>query len=240
MQTELTSKVDELIGLIRSEIGEHQFHKNKQYPVLPLDSYVYFTIHQSTTENRELKRHGVFHAAPAKKDKNGNPLGRNWPGTAYTLGASEKYGIVQAWPFGTMTYHVGYKGNPKSIGGLVEGNFDKRKPTEHEYMMALAMKVFADRFLGRRLLLKYHDEWKQGWQCPGRFWDKVEFAAMENQYYTELNKPEPKPEPDAPKEETAPKPDPASAKEDTKDTDSNAGSDNPGCLGSLFKAFFKN
>ncbi len=240
MKTELVKQVDAIRAGMKNEIGQHQFRDDKFFPEIDLSKRKYFTLHMSATENRTLESHGKnFHARDYGHDKKGNLTGRGWPGTAYGFGAGEKYGMVQAWPVTTVTYHAGFHPNRSSIGGVIEGNFEKRAPTEYELLLGLAMKIEADEQCGKRLLIRYHDEWKEGWRCPGRYFPKSEFARLEAQYYIDINTVADEPEKEA---DTEPTPPPAP--QDTEDPANypepeGVGADIPaGCLPSLFKSFF--
>lgn len=178
--------IDQLRENIKREIANYQVHKDKIYPITLLSRRIYFTPHHSATEGKSLDSHASFHGADKRKNKAGKYLGRGWPGLAYTFAASAKYGIIQAWYMNTVTYHCGL-GNYKSIGAMLEGNFSLRAPTDHELNLMLAMKVEADNLVGRRLIIKYHDEWKTGWECPGKLWPKLKFQKLEEEYYLELN-----------------------------------------------------
>lgn len=230
--TDLVKKIAALRAGIVDEIGQHHFRKSKVYPTVPLEIRLYFVPHQSATENRTFKSHGKFHAADAVKAANGGWLGRAWPGTAYALGASAKYGIIQAWSMETMTYHCGYEGNPSSVGGMLEGHFDKREPTDYELLLMIAMKIEADHQCGRRLIIKYHDQWKPGWGCPGGLWPKIEFARLEAQYYIDITIKEDDPE------ETPTQPEPEEPQQDEEDPASYPRSNEPaGCLTALTTLF---
>lgn len=230
MKTPLIARIQTLIADIIDERGQHHFNKAKSYPSIDPAWFEYFTLHMTTTEGRTLKQHGQYHAGEKIPHPNGGWLGLDWPGTAYTIGASNDHGIVLAWPFTNITYHAGWHANRKAVGGVIEGNFDKRAPTRHEYEMGLAMKVFCDEALKKRLKLKYHDEWKKGWRCPGKYFDKEYFANLENQYYTELHQPPPI----EPKEPTPPQPEPEEPPQEEEDPASDPRAEKPsnsrGCL----------
>jgi len=215
MRTELVKAVQFERLRIRNEVGEHQFRTDKVYPIIEVSKRKFFVPHHSATEGRTLRQHGRFHAGMAKQDVNGNWYGRGWPGTAYTFGGGESYGIAQAWDVNTVTYHAGYTANREAIGAVIEGNFNLRPPTAQELLMMLAMKVEADKQCQTRLNIKYHDEYKPGWGCPGQLWPKAEFARMEQQYYIDLN--DIKPDDDEQKEQEPRKPKPKTTKPNQED-----------------------
>ena len=221
---------------IKDERGQHWFNRAKKYESINPDAFVYFTPHHSLTEGRSLKAHGrYFHGAPKKAGKNGGWLGRGWPGTAYHGGSSVDHGLVIAWPFTNITYHAGHKANRLAIGWLLEGNFEKRSPTDQEYELLLAGKIFCDEALGRRLHLKYHNEWLKDRTCPGRYFDKKEFARLEQQYYidkfTEDEPPINDPEKETP---TQPEPKPPKPKPEDPIEYPRTPNENQGCMMSLF------
>lgn len=222
----LYDEVNERVEAIRREVGDYQ-ENDKHYPTTELTSRLFFTPHHSATEGRTLKQHSQFHGRKKEQLPNGLFTGRGWPGLAYTYGSRLGYGIVQAWPLSTVTYHCGV-GNFVAVGAVVEGDFSEREPDYSELLDALAMKVDADNNLNRRLEIKYHDEWKRFWKCPGKFWPKETFAKMENSYYEQKeadegpaendpeNDPPVIPDPD-PEPEPEPEPEPDPDPEDPKD-----------------------
>lgn len=181
---EIYEAVRHRVAGIRREIGAYHYDKSQTWPVTDIDTRVYFTIHHSATEGRTYAQHSRFHARPKARLPNGLYKGRGWPGGAYVYASRRGHGILQAWSLDTVTWHCGVRrGNYVAIPGVVEGNFNNREPSMSELLDALAMKIDAEAQLGRRLELKYHNEWRSDRDCPGTLWPKDKFREVMAAYY---------------------------------------------------------
>lgn len=124
-----------------------------------------------------MRGHAKFHSDPEAYDERGNPLGRGWPGFAYTFYIDKIGRIFRAWDDNVKTFHVG-NGNDTALGVCLEGNFSVKPPSEKQ-IKALVW-LYCEHYEG--LEIKYHDDYKPNWKCPGKLFPKDRFYSMVVEY----------------------------------------------------------
>lgn len=162
---------------VKNIISELATHPTKQAKTRRLDKVTHFVPHHSAVEGGNIYAHARYHVNF-----------RQWPTVAYHFYISDLGEVMQCLGLETVGYHCGVlQGNYTSIAVCIEGDFDSDEPTGAQLDALVWLKLYIDELLGKRLEIKYHDEYKKT-SCPGKNFPKKLVAKLERKHYTEKPK----------------------------------------------------
>lgn len=161
----------------------HPNDRRAQMPINPRkaarlrdeDVITHGVIHHTGVWGNTSDQHARFHTSLS---------GRDWPTVAYTsyVGLDGRRELLL--DYFTVGYHC--KGiNTKSIGIVVEGNYDEKELPEMLIQAIVEECLWHEAKLGGRLVWTWHNVIREGWICPGQHFPKEEILRRIEAEYVE-------------------------------------------------------
>ncbi|MEL6140278.1 MAG: peptidoglycan recognition family protein, partial [Bacteroidota bacterium] len=144
-------------------------NSSRRYPYLNASRVTHIIPHHSATFGKDAYHHARSH------------LANGWPGIAYYLFIDSAGKVYKCHEIDEMGYHC--KGmNHRSIGICIEGNFQKRRPTQAQMDACYEAILHINFQIGRQLEVGFHDSYRPT-VCPGRYFPKHQLTMSVMSYY---------------------------------------------------------